>query len=330
MVITIHNAIDCKTLPPQNILAEEVLLGHLLTNEVNAQTIIAFIELDFFSLEKHQILYLHIINVYDQYASMHITHLIYLLWHRKLLQKVGGLNKVINLIQKAQVLVSYSEKGTHIKEYIEIIYHHYVRRIFIQYSYNILQLSYVNTISIRQLYEKSNQYLQEVGKLIELQQDNHLHSLISNFLLKFYNNVENNIHQQIFSGFTALDQITNGFKAGDLIVIAGRPSMGKTSFAINITNHIIFKLNLGVYIFSLEMSKNQILDKIISMASKITIKNINTKRINSYEWQCIQNICKSIMQSTLQIDDEGNASINYIKSKAKLINYITKKKRLLL
>nr|YP_010728739.1 replication helicase subunit [Phymatolithon calcareum]WEA76781.1 replication helicase subunit [Phymatolithon calcareum] len=329
MVINTHNSINCKTLPPQNILAEEVLLGHLLTNEVSAQNIITFVELDFFSLEKHKILYLHIISIYNQYASMNITHLIYLLWHRKLLNKIGGLSQITNLIQKAQALVSYSEKGTHIKEYIEIIYQHYIKRIFIQYSYNILQLSYVNTISIKQLYEKSTQYLQEIGKLIELQKDNHLHSLISNFLLKFHNNVENNVHQQIFSGFTALDQITSGFKAGDLIVIAGRPSMGKTSFAINITNHIIFKLKLGVYIFSLEMSKNQILDKIISTASKITIQNINTKRINSYEWECIQNICKLLMQSTLQIDDEGNASINYIKSKAKIINYITKKKQLL-
>nr|AYR05795.1 replication helicase subunit [Lithothamnion sp.] len=325
MVINIQNQMKYNRLPPQNILAEEVLLGHLLVNEMTAYNIIAIVKSDFFSLEKHQILYINIINIYNQYNHINITNLIYLLWNKKLLNKIGGLNQITQLIQKSQVLLSYSEKNRLVQEYIQIIYQHYTKRIFIQYSYNILQLSYINRISIQQLHNKSTQYLQEIGKLIELQKNNTLKHLISHFLSNFHTTIDN-FNKHIFSGFKALDEITNGFKDGDLIVIAGRPSMGKTSFVINITNHIIMKLNLGVYIFSLEMSKNQILDKIISIASKITINNISNKKIIAHEWQNLHNTCRLLMQSNLQIDDEGNASINYIKSKTKLINYITKKK----
>nr|YP_010728907.1 replication helicase subunit [Lithothamnion corallioides]WEA76978.1 replication helicase subunit [Lithothamnion corallioides] len=328
MVINIHTQMKCKTLPPQNILAEEVVLGHLLVNEVTAHNILAIVKSDFFSLEKHQILYINIVNTYNQYNHINTTHLIYLLWNKKLLNKIGGLQQITQLIQKSQVLLSYSEKNNLIQEYIKIIYQHYTKRIFIQYSYNILQLSYINRVSTRQLHDKSTQYLQEINKLLELQENNKLHHLINNFLSKLHTTIDK-FNQHIFSGFKALDEITYGFKNGDLIVIAGRPSMGKTSFAINITNHIIMKLNLGVYIFSLEMSKSQILDKIISIASKITINNISNKRIAAHEWQNLHKTCKLLMQSNLQIDDEGNASINYIKSKTKLINYITKKKRLL-
>nr|YP_010471040.1 putative replicative DNA helicase [Synarthrophyton patena]UVF62869.1 putative replicative DNA helicase [Synarthrophyton patena] len=321
-----QNKINCKRLQPQNILAEEALLGYLLVNDIITNNIITIIKSDFFSLEKHQILYLNILNIYNKYAYMSITHLIYLLWQKQVLSKIGGLNQITHLIQKAQVLLSYSEKNSYIKEYIKIIYHHYTKRIFIQYSYNILQLSYINKISTNQLYNKSTQYLQEISKILELQTNNKLQDLISNFLLQFHNKIENNIKHPILSGFKTLDNITDGFKYGDLIVIAGRPSMGKTSFAINIANHIIFELNLGVYIFSLEMSKNQILDKIISIKSKISTNKINKKRITIYEWQNLHKTCQSLMKSHLNIDDNGYASINYIKSKAKLINSIYKKK----
>ncbi len=329
MVINIHTQIKCKRLPPQNILAEEVLLGHLLVNEITAHNIINIVKSDFFSLEKHQILYSNIINIYNKYNHMNTTHLIYLLWNKKLLNKIGGLKQITKLIQKSQVLLSYSEKNNLLQEYIKIIYRHYTKRIFIQYSYNILQLSYISKISTRQLHNKSTQYLQEINKLIELQDNNKLHYLISNFLSTFHATIRGQVNQGILSGFMALDEITHGFKNGDLIVIAGRPSMGKTSFAINITHHIIMRLNLGVYIFSLEMSKNQILDKIISMSSKIAINNISNKRIAPNEWQNLHNTCKLLMRSNLQIDDEGNTSINYIRSKTKLLQYETKKKPLL-
>lgn len=329
MIINLQNQMKYNRLPPQNILAEEILLGYLLVNEIAAHNIITIVKSDFFSLEKHQILYINIINIYNQYNHINTTHLIYLLWNKKLLCKIGGLNQITQLIKKSQVLLSYSEKNDLIQEYIKIMYRHYTKRIFIQYSYNILQLSYINRISIQQLHDKSTHYLQNISKLVHLEKDNTLNHLISHFLSNFHTTIHN-FNQHIFSGFKALDEITNGFKDGDLIVIAGRPSMGKTSFVINITHHIIMKLNLGVYIFSLEMSKNQILDKIISIASKIAINHISNRRIVNHEWQNLHNTCKLLMQSNLQIDDEGNASINYIKSKTKLINYITKKKQLLL
>lgn len=328
MIINIHNQIKYNRLPPQNILAEEVLLGHLLVNEMTVHNIITIVKSDFFSLEKHQILYINIINVYNQYNHINTTHLIYLLWNKKLLTKIGGLKQITQLIQKSQVLLSYSEKGSMIQEYIKIIYQHYIKRIFVQYSYSILQLSYTNRISSQQLHDKSTQYLQEINKLVELQRSKTLNHLISNLLSNLHTTI-NNFSEHIVSGFNTLDEITNGFKDGDLVVIAGRPSMGKTSFAINITSHIIIKLNLGVYIFSLEMSKNQILDKLISIVSEITINNISNRKIMAYEWQNLQNTCKLLMQSSLQIDDDGNASINYIKSKTRLISYIIKKKQLL-
>jgi len=104
--------------------------------------------------------------------------------------------------------------------------------------------------------------------------------------------------------------------------------MGKTSFAINLIYNLIFNLKLSVHMFSLEMSRNEILDKLISIASKVTLHNIKNKTIKEEEWISIQKICKLLILSPLNIDDEGDASIDYIKSQCK--NYIVKKKLQLL
>nr|YP_009541683.1 replication helicase subunit [Synarthrophyton chejuense]AYR05692.1 replication helicase subunit [Synarthrophyton chejuense] len=330
MVKKIKYKINCKTLPPQNIVAEEILLGNLLVNKSIADTIIGNVKSDFFSLEKHQILYLNIINIYNQYDYISTTHLIYLLWHNKVLSKIGGIEQITYLIQKSQILLSYTEDKYNTQEYIKVIYKNYIRRAFIQYGQNILQLSYINNITIQELYNKSSQYLQEINKIIDYKQNDQLQNLISDFLLKFNKSITKEINQNTESGFQGLDNITKGFQDGDLIVIAGRPSMGKTSFAINITKNIILNLNLGVYIFSLEMSKNQILDKIISSISNIKVNNIQKKILKEYEWPKLHKACKLLMQTQLYIDDKGQSSIKYIISKVKLVNSTNKKKTIII
>ena len=124
--------------------------------------------------------------------------------------------------------------------------------------------------------------------------------------------------------FIELDLLTQGFKLGDLIIIAGRPSMGKTSLAINIAHYVLLKLQVSIYIFSLEMSKQEILDKIISIESNIKYKNVQDKIITTHEWDSLQNTCERLLQSNLHIDDNSNVSIEYIKYQTK--KYQTKKK----
>ena len=93
--------------------------------------------------------------------------------------------------------------------------------------------------------------------------------------------------------------------------------MGKTSFAINILSHLSTKLKIKVHMFSLEMSRNEILDKLISLVSEITINQIVTKSIKKKDWIAIQNTCKVLMASPIYIDDNGYSSIDYIKSQCK-------------
>lgn len=314
-------------LPPHNILAEEIVIGHCLS-----ETIITSKSIDsyLFTLEKHQIIYLNNLKIQDRNNNDEspIPQLINILWSKKLLNKIGGIQLIIELIQKSQTISAYFTNEIHLEYFIDILYYSYTKRLFIQYSYCLLQLSYNSTISAQYIYKQSKQYLQKIATIIKLQKDKQCNNLVKQFLFNFYfkNNPTNNTN--ILSGFKELDILTKGFKSGDLIIIAGRPSMGKTSLAINIANYIILQLQLSVYIFSLEMSKDEILDKILAIESNIKIKDIQQKVIQTCEWKNLQKICLLLLKANLNIDDEGNASIEYIKSQAK--NYKIKKNTIII
>nr|YP_009660571.1 replicative DNA helicase subunit [Corallina chilensis]QCS25519.1 replicative DNA helicase subunit [Corallina chilensis] len=324
MSITVNSNYN-SYLPPHNIIAEEIIIGYLLSDSIIARNIINNIHSYLFILEKHQILYLNLIEIYNKYSRADIPKLINKLWTKNLLRIIGGIEEIVTLIQKTQSIAAYYDENIHIQYFIEILYYYYIKRLFIQYSYCVLELSYINNISTQQIYTKSTQYIQKIGQILSLQKRNYFNNLVNQFILNIYLNENKNIDVNILSGFKDLDELTHGFKKGDLIVIAGRPSMGKTSLAINITNHLILNLQLSVYIFSLEMSKQEILDKIIAINSNVNINNIQQKIIRSYEWKNIQTTCNMLLKSQLSIDDEGNASINYIKSQIK--KYKTKKKQ---
>lgn len=312
-----------KRLPPHNIIIEVMILGYLLCNKIIQENILHSLNPNFFVLQKHKVLFNHIIKVNKIHKSNQIKQLINTLWLNKLLKTTGGITYIFYIIEQSQSILSYNNHSLYIEYFIEILQYYYAKRLFIQYSYSIFELNYLNQLSIKQIYNKSINYLNIIKTSIYINKKSGVQDDISLFLNKILKSHKNNPF--ITSGFQDLDKIIQGFKTSELIILAGRPSMGKTSFAINITYHILFKLKLAVHIFSLEMSKNEILDKLISIASNITLHNIKNKNITQKNWFRLQQICQFLISLPLNIDDQGNASINYIKSQCK--NYIIKKKQ---
>ncbi len=309
---------DKKTMPPSNMLAEEIVAGHLLSEIAAREYIFKNVTGNFFALQKYQILYFHMLRINKKHS---IAETINELWRQKLLKKIGGISHILHIIHKSQGILSQYRNYIHIEYFIKILHHNYIKRLFIQYSYSILQLSHFYKISIRQIYNKANKYLSTISKRRNTENCTGFQDSVSCFLRGI--NQSANKETKISSGFRDLDGLTNGFKGGELIIIAGRPSMGKTSLAINIAYNAIFSLKSEVQIFSLEMSKNEILDKLIALASNISIQKIQQKVIQKYEWVKIQEACRFLILSPLWINDRGSSSIEYIKKQC--LNHISKK-----
>lgn len=304
-----------KKFPLHNTLAEEIIISYLLSRTSIKKTIAHSINIHFFTLKKYQLLYFHIIHTNTQYDELNIIKIIHKLWGTKMLQEIGGISYIINIIQKSQALyLSYNEYSN-LKYFIKILHYYYIKRLFVQYSNSLIQLNYFYAFPIHTVYNKSVKYLNTISSTYKRYNSKNFENNITEFVQKVHKTFDD--EQNILSGFKDLDRITNGFKSGDLIIVAGRPSMGKTSFAINILYYLSIKLNIKVHMFSLEMSKNEILDKLISLMSNITITQIKNKSIKRQDWIKIQAACKNLMHSPISIDDDGDSSIDYIKAQCK-------------
>ena len=304
-------------LPPQHNLAEEILLGGVLINPSIITLTIIELNIESFAIEAHQLIYRTMLQVYADHKYIDSITLINTLWEMNLLYEAGGMKKILNLIKQAQIFTPKSVNHITINYYIRIVQDKYFRRLLIQYGYYIIQLAHLASISKTVICFKADKYLHEISNKIERQIVIGIKHLLTNFLLDIKSQNIAVQEKGLRCGFQKIDNIIDGFKNNDLIIVAGRPSMGKTSFGLSVIINIINSTNIKIGIFSLETSKEQILYKLISIASKVSLKRLISGDINNVEWVKVQEISTKIINSINYIDDTANLSISNLNSKAK-------------
>nr|YP_010155958.1 putative replicative DNA helicase [Cumathamnion serrulatum]QQY85252.1 putative replicative DNA helicase [Cumathamnion serrulatum] len=311
---------------PQNYLAEEILLGIIFIHPHIFYRIVPIIKTEYFYLECHKIIYTYLLII-NQKNQLNITEFLYTLANINILYYIGGITKILDLMKQSQIFIITSLNiNIYIKEIIKLIQYNYTKRLMIQYAYNIIRLAYIPKLSHHKIYNKASYYLNIAENRIPQNNIKTFQELISQFLLnikskesRYQVNVHLQHNQLLKSGFLELDKLILGLPKGDLIIIAGRPSMGKTSLAINIAYNILQNKQSAIYIFSLEMSNKQILNKFISIASNIPLKYIIINSLKLIQWHKIINTCYDLINKQIYIDDNPNTSIDYIEYTSKLI-----------
>lgn len=298
---------------PQNYIAEEILIGSIIINPNLILFIIKKIDVNHFFIESHKIIYRNLITIQK---NNHIdpVELTYSLKKTRLLKRIGGIQTITKLIKQGQIFNSSNNIHFYIQEIIKIVYHNHHRRLIIQYGYNMITLAQNHELTNTILTNKASKYLSYLNLLNDSKNLDNLQEIIGSLI----NNIQKLNHQNsynnrvLYSGFKNLDILTNGLPKGDLIVIAGRPSMGKTSFVMNIAYHVIDYFKTQTCIFSLEMTKMQILHKLISIGSSISVQDIRENRFNKQEWGKIQKVCHKILSAKIYINDNANISVDEI------------------
>nr|YP_009396073.1 Replication helicase subunit [Dasya naccarioides]ARW65259.1 Replication helicase subunit [Dasya naccarioides] len=312
---------------PQNYLAEEILLGTIFIYPEIFYQIISSIKEEYFFLESHKLIYTYLLII-NKKSKFNITEYIYTLGNTNILYKVGGIQKILDLMKQSQIfIISFYNITTYIQELVEIIQYNYIKRLMIQYGNDIIKLAYIAKLSNHYLYNKASSYLNITETKIPRINTKTFKKLITEFLLKtkythstkFINKTKINNNKFHKSGFLQLDKLIFGLFEGDLIVIAGRPSMGKTSLAINIANNIVYNQKSAICIFSLEMSSQQIINKFISINSNLALKKLILKNIYTKDWNKIIKICYKLINKKIYINDKANVSIDYIEYTSKLL-----------
>lgn len=309
--------------PPQNYLVEEILLGCILINPLIFSKVIDNVKIESFFLESHQLIYINILKIYYK-NKLHPIELLYSLSDHNNLKQIGGVKKILELMKQSQIFIYSNNTNIYLNQLIEVINNNYTKRLIVQYGYNIVQLSYNKKMNGYILYNKASHYLNITVDKMPRHYKHNLKELMRNAIYDIKSNHKENVTNKcgkkniIKSGFTDLDQLTYGLPFGDLIILAGRPSMGKTSLAINIAYNILQKAIYSICIFSLEMSSKQILNKFLSISSNIPYNNLINSHLYHNKWKKIKEACKKLLNSNIYIYDQSNVSIDYIEYLSKI------------
>lgn len=298
-------------LPPQNIDAEEAILGGILLDPEAIGRVTELLQPEAFYISAHQEIYRAALTLHTQGQPTDLMSLTAWLGDRQLLERVGGQSRLVQLIDRTVTAVN-------IDQYAQLVMDKYLRRQLIQAGTQIAQFGYETSRPLETVLDQAEQ------TVFAITQDRPKQGLIatSDILISTFADIENRAEGVVLPGipcgFYDLDAMTQGFQRSDLIITAGRPSMGKTSFVLNIARNIAGgRSKMPVAVFSLEMSKEQLVYRLLSSESKIESGRLRSGRISQHEWGPLGHAISNLSQLPIFIDDTPNISVNEMRSKAR-------------
>jgi replicative DNA helicase len=303
---------------PNNRIAELAILTILFNNSSLVKNTLPYLKKSAFFFESYKIIYEHINILTEENLVLNSMNIIIKLQEKNLLQKIGG-------TQTIHTITNQFENPSNLKSYIKEVNEKYLRRLIIKLGENCIEWSYTiseNLENILDNIEKTVFFLRE-EKLAEK-----IYSVAEIAEEVFHDLTKKKTQETsgLKTSYTDLDAILQGFQKSDLIIIAGRPSMGKTAFSLNLAKNIVQNYKLPLIIFTLEMSRQQIISRFLSTTSLINTNRLRSGKMNEVEWITLKNSLKEISQLPIYIDDNSNLTLSDIHSKfRKIFNDKTKK-----
>lgn len=296
---------------PASIEAEKALLGALLLNDENVPQAVELLSPNDFYVFAHRTIYEAIVAVSERTERLDIVTLQNELEKKGVLDKVGGMSYLLSLQENIPAIGLVGQHGKIIKEKA-------VLRDLINSATNIITSCY------NQEDQEISGILDEAEKTIfqisnRRSEQNFVQLNI--WLKKTFQHLSDIKSSSggltgISSGYSVLDQMTSGFQKGDMVVLAGRPSMGKTIIGLNVAAHAAMN-GLTVGVFSLEMSAEQLTLRLLTAESNIAHQSIRNATISSDEWVELTNVAARLAEAKIFIDDTAGLDIMALRAKAR-------------
>jgi replicative DNA helicase len=297
-----------NALPPQNVDAEESILGGILLDPEAMGRVADLLRPEAFYINTHKEIYKAILALHTQGKPVDLMSVTTWLYDHELLDKVGGQSKLAELVERTVSAVN-------VDRYATLVVDKYLRRQLIQAGTDIVELGYETSVELETVFDQAEQ------KIFSLTQKRPQQGLvpISETLIQTFQEIETRQEGAALPGISSefydLDVMTGGFQRSDLIIVAGRPSMGKTSFAIGIARNIAEKF--PVAIFSLEMSKEQLVQRLLASEAGIESNYLRTGRISQNQWGDLSRALGTLSELPMYIDDTANQTVMQMRSQVR-------------
>ena len=297
---------------PYNFLAEKIVLSCLLISYEAVEITIKTVRVETFYFINHQEIYKAIVEMYRKKVPINVISVNDFLKETGCLEKIGGTKVLLELLNQIPNLV-------YLEEYIQLIQDKFLRRSLINLGYEAINSAYITNIPLEKTltdFEKKSFKL--TSELIEEKRLTTA-ELFSTVFLELKQKALKPELPGLASGFYDLDSLTQGFQKSDLIILAGRPSMGKTAFVLNITENILKNYKLPIIFFSLEMSKEQLIYRLLSNETGISQTRLKLGNLYKEDWNKLKKSIQLYSKLPFFINDEPNITIYDLRSKIKKI-----------
>lgn len=292
--------------------AEESLLGNIMLYEDAMQESdeAGLVASDFY-LDKHRQIYNIMDNMYQKKEKIDVTSLSSKLKDFEIFEKIGGFEYLLHLTSS-----TISRNNT--KEYIDIIKNKSIARKIIEAGQRIADDGYNGSVAVDELVDNAEKYILDVTRSRTVSDFRKAGDVFGETIDKIEKIQERgSTITGVRSLFSALDNMTTGFQRGDLIILAARPSVGKTAFALNVALNAASVSSDAVAIFSLEMPSEQLATRMLAIKSEVQIQKLRTGKLDDNEWSLIHESVQELKRQRLYIDDTPGIKINDIFAKCR-------------
>lgn len=301
---------DLTQLMPQSIEAEEAVLGAILVNPRSLDKVMTSLRPEYFYKPAHRYIYEAMLQLTNNNTVIDIVSVSDTLNINQKLELVGGRAYINDLSFKCI-------STANVKYYADIIEEKAIKRSLINAGSEITTTGY-DTCS-------SDESLEKAERLIfDLSSKKSTSELvpIENIIYGTYDMINERYKNRdkktgVESGFYDLDELTNGFQKSDLIILAARPAMGKTAFALNIAQNAALRNGKTVAIFSLEMSKDQLVQRLLCSEAEVDSQRLRSGNMQSTDWEKLANAMANLAETNIYIDDSSACTLNDIRAKCR-------------
>ena len=296
---------------PQNISAEQATLGSILLEKDSILNCVEILHWEDFYKTAHQLIYQCALDLFEKNQAVDLITLTEELKKRKQLDEVGGASYLATLMDSVPT-------AANVIYYARIVEEKAILRKLINHATQIVTMGYEEQEEARVLLDKAENLMFDVSQ----QKISTFFSPIKDLLTESFEKIEDLYHSGNFitgvpTGFTKLDELTTGFQPSELIIVAGRPSMGKTAFCMNIAQFAAMQHKIPVAIFSLEMSKSQIVQRMLCSEARIDTHALRRGTMPEEDWPKLSMAAGRLSAAPIFIDDSAGISPLEIKAKAR-------------
>jgi replicative DNA helicase len=297
--------------PPQNLEAEQSVLGGILLDNLALNTVLELLETDDFYSEAHRKIFSAIIELSNRNEPCDLITLSNILKIQKRIEKVGGTTYLASLVDNVSSAVN-------IAYYAKIIKEKSILRRLIGTATEILNKSYDAGMDIDSVLDEAEHAIFEISENKIRPTFHPIREIIKDSfktIERLYAKKE--LVTGVATGFDKIDDITSGLQNSDLIIIAGRPSMGKTAFALNIAQFAALETGVPVAIFSLEMAKEQLATRMLASEARVDSQRLRKGFLGETDWPKLTTAAGRLSEAPIYIDDTPAITVIEMKAKSR-------------